>query len=250
MLVGHAAELEKAETIDALWTGVVETLATAGFDHVVYLSVDSDFDSPFVRCTVDGLYDKTPAKEDPFLHHACHNYEILLIGVEFMESHPYISEADRTFIKRASDKGFRAGLAIPMRLKGSERFGGFLLGNGLDRTSFQDRILPRAEELRLFCMIVHRRIEELVSADISETAPQPRTALVSGALPSAFDVLSPRESEVIVMLAQGRTRAQTAEVCGLSIHTVSDYAKQGYKKLGVRNRAQAAALLHQSKGAT
>ena len=50
-------------------------------------------------------------------------------------------------------------------------------------------------------------------------------------------------SEVIVLLSQGNTRAETARICGISVHTVSDYAKHGYRKLGIRNRAQAADLM-------
>ncbi len=50
------------------------------------------------------------------------------------------------------------------------------------------------------------------------------------------------------LLAHGYTRQQTAHRCNLSIHTVSDYAKSGYRKLGIRNRAQAAALVHATAG--
>ncbi|AXI48712.1 hypothetical protein C1J03_02800 [Sulfitobacter sp. SK012] len=92
-------------------------------------------------------------------------------------------------------------------------------------------------------MIIHRRIEELAEPENTTDASKPRHALVPEPLPQGFDVLTPREAEVLLLLAQGHTRKRTAHVCGLSVHTVSDYAKHGYKKLGVSNRAQVAALL-------
>jgi DNA-binding CsgD family transcriptional regulator len=133
-------------------------------------------------------------------------------------------------------------MGIPMRLQGSERFGGFLLGNGLDRMSFSQRFLPRKEEFRLFCLIVHRRIEELTRIEVTPPVEQP-SPTTNGELSTLLDRLSPREREVILMLAAGRSRAQTAEACGISVHTVSDYAKIGYRKLGVHNRAEVATLL-------
>lgn len=58
------------------------------------------------------------------------------------------------------------------------------------------------------------------------------------------DTLSPRAREIVYLLAQGRSRQETAEPCTISVHTVSDYAKSAYRKLGVNNRAQVAALIY------
>lgn len=240
MFVDQAARIETGQTIDAVWDGLLEALPLIGMDHAVYISVNADFEDPFVRATIPDIYKETPPREDPFLNHCCVSYEIYPAGLAYAHRYSFISEADREFLTRVSENGLHAGIAIPMRLKGNERFGGFILGNGMEMVEFSARILPRAEELRLFCMIIHRRIEELISEPIADA---PRAPLVGRALPDAFDALTPRESEVIVLLAQGKSRAETAEICNISIHTVSDYAKQGYRKLGVRNRAEAAALM-------
>ena len=93
---------------------------------------------------------------------------------------------------------------------------------------------------------MHRRIEELTNTT-PNVDPEPMDfakPLLAPSLPVQFDVLSPREREVVYLLAQGRSRQEAAEICGISVHTVSDYAKSGYRKLGVNNRAQAAAILH------
>ncbi len=244
MLIKHAAELEKEDDVEILWQGVVETLACAGFDHAIYLTVSADLERPFLRCTLDGLYDLTPPTKDPFLRYACSSYGIVQIGSEFVDGHPYITDAERSFVERAGSRGFRAGFGIPMRLQSSHRFGGFIVGTGLDRATFTARISPRAEEMRLFCLIIHRRIEELTGPVPTQTQQDFRQPLIAPVLPQLFDTLSPREREIIYLLAQGRSRKETAKICGISVHTVSDYAKSSFRKLNIHNRAQAAALIY------
>lgn len=243
MLFDHAAKLEQAEDIDALWNGLLKVLPIAGLDHAIYISVSNDFKDPFVRTSIDGLYDERPPQEDPFLTHCCASYEIYPIGTAFLHRYPYVSNEERAFIQRAGRRGLNAGLAIPMRLKGADRFGGFIIGNGQSMTDFERSLMPRAEELRLFCMIVHRRIEELVAPEQAKTDPTERPGLVGRDLPPVFDTLTPRETEVILLLSQGKQRAESARLCGISIHTLSGYAKSGYRKLGISNAAQAAALI-------
>jgi DNA-binding NarL/FixJ family response regulator len=50
---------------------------------------------------------------------------------------------------------------------------------------------------------------------------------------------SARESEIIRLLAKGLTYAEISSVLGLSVHTVGDYIKAIYKKLGATSRGEA-----------
>jgi two-component system response regulator DesR len=59
----------------------------------------------------------------------------------------------------------------------------------------------------------------------------------SEALPAS---LSPREREVLALIARGATNKEIAERLYLSPHTVKDHTSSLYRKLGVRNRAEAA----------
>jgi len=52
--------------------------------------------------------------------------------------------------------------------------------------------------------------------------------------------ISPREHEVLCVLATGATNAEIARRLGLSPHTVKQHTCSIYRKLGARNRAQAA----------
>ena len=52
--------------------------------------------------------------------------------------------------------------------------------------------------------------------------------------------LSPRERDVLALLGDGATNREIAERLHLSPHTVKDHTSALYRKLGVRNRAEAA----------
>lgn len=51
--------------------------------------------------------------------------------------------------------------------------------------------------------------------------------------------LTPREQEVLKLIAKGLNRKDVAELLGLSKYTVSDYIKVIYRKLDVSSRAEA-----------
>lgn len=51
--------------------------------------------------------------------------------------------------------------------------------------------------------------------------------------------LTPRESDVLRLIARGCTYAQVAERLGVSLHTVTSHVKNAYRKLGVRSGAAA-----------
>lgn len=61
-------------------------------------------------------------------------------------------------------------------------------------------------------------------------APAPETGATN---------LSPRELEVVAGISQGATNAEIAKTLFLSPHTVKEHTSSIYRKLGVRNRAQA-----------
>ena len=241
-LLDKAGQIEQLETIEQIWQETLETLGRRGLDCVIYITVDSDGTSPLVLTNSPGIYDGSDPKDDPFLAYACDSYDVMCVGPEYVPTHDMLKPPEREFIRRASASGFRSGLGLPMRLRGSQRYGGFMLGCQLDRAAFEERILPRAETFRLFCLLVHRRIEELGQTAVSAANGSFRDLLV--APPSAgFAGLSPRESEVIYLLAQGITRKEAARLCGISPNTVADYTKSAYRKLGVQNRVEAARLV-------
>ena len=51
--------------------------------------------------------------------------------------------------------------------------------------------------------------------------------------------LSDRESEVLALITQGKSNAEIAALCYLSINTVKSYVRSVYRKIGVESRTQA-----------
>ena len=73
------------------------------------------------------------------------------------------------------------------------------------------------------------------------------TAASSGPRPQAEGIvrgngaaLTPREREVLALLAQGRANKQIAPRLGITEHTVKAHVAAIYEKLGAGNRAEAA----------
>jgi DNA-binding NarL/FixJ family response regulator len=58
---------------------------------------------------------------------------------------------------------------------------------------------------------------------------------------SDAEELSPREHEVLDLLARGYLYKEIAEALGISVPTVNTYIRRIYEKLHVRSRAQAVA---------
>jgi DNA-binding NarL/FixJ family response regulator len=60
--------------------------------------------------------------------------------------------------------------------------------------------------------------------------------------PSPFTALTPRERDVLALLARGESNKRIAAALNLSIGTVKGYVSAIFEKLGVEDRTQAALL--------
>jgi DNA-binding NarL/FixJ family response regulator len=76
---------------------------------------------------------------------------------------------------------------------------------------------------------------ELAARSADGAAPEPR-------LPSADPGLTPREREVLELLARGMGNKGVARVLGISEHTVKAHVGAVFEKLGASTRAEAVAI--------
>jgi DNA-binding NarL/FixJ family response regulator len=68
--------------------------------------------------------------------------------------------------------------------------------------------------------------------------------------PSPFGALTPRERDVLALIAQGESNKRIAAALNLSIGTVKGYVSAIFEKLGVEDRTQAALLVAKHAGAS
>jgi DNA-binding NarL/FixJ family response regulator len=76
--------------------------------------------------------------------------------------------------------------------------------------------------------------------------PSPRPASPGLVWPAQSIGLTERESQTLVLLAEGLSNREIAAALFLSAETVKSYLAQVFQKLGVRNRVEAAAFVHRS----
>ncbi len=78
--------------------------------------------------------------------------------------------------------------------------------------------------------------------------PSPRQANPDFAWPGKEQGLTERESEVLVLLAEGLSNREIAAALYIGTETVKGYVSQALRKLDLRNRVQAASYVHRTAG--
>ena len=105
---------------------------------------------------------------------------------------------------------------------------GYVLKDCLDPDLVAQVVALRAGSAPMSPGIARMVLKRLRAA---HDAPEPATGI------------SPRETEVLRLLARGYSYAETAEQLGITRHTVCSHIKNSYRKLAVRTAAEAVAKL-------
>jgi DNA-binding NarL/FixJ family response regulator len=69
-----------------------------------------------------------------------------------------------------------------------------------------------------------------------------------GGLPGSIEALTPRQRQVLELVAAGRSNAEIAAELIISVNTVKFHMRTIYSQLGVRNRRELPRLLARSRG--
>ncbi|MEW2566205.1 response regulator transcription factor [Streptomyces sp. NPDC047070] len=85
-------------------------------------------------------------------------------------------------------------------------------------------------------------IPEAARRSLDHLPQRPASALAASVVPS----LTPRETEVIALLTQGKSNAEIAEKLSVSTATVRSHVHHLLRKLGVGSRAQAVAVAYET----
>lgn len=107
-------------------------------------------------------------------------------------------------------------------------------GNPAEGIDIQDGLSERTLKLSYVGQIGAREVLLRIMEDTS--------ARDEDVLRKAFGAVTQREAEVLAWIARGKSNRDIAEILGLSPRTVNKHLEQIYAKIGVENRAAAAAM--------
>ena len=236
-LMDQIAELESIESLDDVWFQFEKIARQMGFTYVTYTMASSVSSEYYYHDNTGTHKNNEPAFYDPFLEYCCHNYEVTYTGPDFVDDYPYLSEEAVALIKQGAQSGFVSGVGVPVRLIGSNRYGGFNLGTPLPRQEFLNRFSGEVDTVRLCCVMIQRHIETLMDnfnilCDQSQNNIPAKENIQMG-------LLTEREREIMVYIANGMSRKSCAETLSLSEGTISTHIKNIYRKLGVHNKVDA-----------
>lgn len=227
----HVRDYETAvaacRTPEALWGLIGGYFHDTDVERVVYLHLppigSPDERSPRIRA--DGYPDELVSRylverlyrDNPLLRHAQTSADP--VYWDEIADDPTLTPRERDFVAELQDHGLGCGVGMPVYGRNG-RVGHCGLG-------FRDGVRRLAPEvLRTFqwvCQLGHLRYCDMLQEML-------------GPAPS----LSERESEVLALVARGKSNTLIGEILGISSHTVDAHLRRIYLKLGVFDRISAA----------
>lgn len=227
-LDGFLVASQEAVSLPALTHAFLERVRRAGFTRANYVQVISNFERlPLTVGTrlLDGQADPpvTPPRltyfdPDPAMSRKLvqlEPYTWVAITQEFTLNTEIM---DRVAEYRSA--GYVDGVTIPVSLREGD-IAAFTFVQPMVIFSIADAVFKK---LQYLCQTMHARY----------------AALDPG---KAVGKLSARETQVMMLLAVGKTNASIASELNISVHTVNTLVRRCFTKLGVSNRVEAAARM-------
>ena len=124
------------------------------------------------------------------------------------------------------------------------------LGKALSDAAPDGLVMPFVENYDILKPLLEREIKNDLISKIIELGEAATARNAAGTRPAAFDVLTPREFEIVGLMAQRLSNREIAEQLYLSEGSVKQYVNQIYSKLHIEGdtrtkRAQLARLLRE-----
>ncbi len=136
----------------------------------------------------------------------------------------------RAFFREAAQSGVgNQGLTVTIRGPLGQ-FAILTINDATTDENWQAFVKDYTQDMLVLSHYIHKRVQELILPGEDAKIPE----------------LSPRERDVLALLATGQSRGQIADRLGISEHTVRVYLDTGRAKLGALNTTQAVALAIQA----
>jgi len=136
------------------------------------------------------------------------------------------NKRSRQMLREATEFGVgNQGLTVPIRGPLGQ-FAVLTLNDTSKDETWQSFIKEYTQDMLVISHYLHKRVHEVLPKE--EEEPQ--------------KTLSPREQDVLSLLATGKNRGQIADFLGISEHTVRVYLDTARSKMGALNTVQAVAM--------
>lgn len=223
-LTSFIEALQRATTLDDLQSVILGLRTHFDVEHLVYHSVNSTGQQyavlTYAPVWVDRYIDEDFARIDPVVQ-GC-----------FRRFHPvdwknldWSGRNTRAFLGEALDAGVgNQGYSVPIRGPNGQ-FAMFTVSHRANDDTWQRFTAEHVSDLILIAHFINQKALEIER----------------GTDFHAMQSLSPREIDVLTMLAMGLNRAQAADSLAISEHTFRTYVESARFKLGATNTTQAVA---------
>ncbi|MCB2129640.1 MAG: LuxR family transcriptional regulator [Rhodobacteraceae bacterium] len=216
--------LQQATTLEALQTVILGLRDYLGTEHLVYHSVNSTGQQYAVLTYqpewVDRYLEQDYARIDPVVQGCLRRYH----PVDWKHL-DWGGRATRNFLVEAMDAGVgNQGYSVPIRGPNGQ-FAMFTVSDRVSDGKWERFTHERTSDLILLAHFINQKALEIERGS---------DFLVTKAL-------SPREVDVLTLLALGFNRAQAADSLSISEHTFRTYLESARLKLGAANTTQAVA---------
>ncbi len=223
-LPGFISGLQQATTLDGLQSVILGVRDRLDVEHVVYHSVNSTGQQYAVLTY-------SPSWVDHYLAEDFARIDPVVLGC-FRRFNPvnwknldWSGRATRTFLGDALAAGVgNQGYSIPIRGPNGQ-FALFTVSHRANDDTWETFTAERVSDLILIAHFINQKALEIEGGHDLH----------------AMQSLSPREIDVLTMLAMGLNRAQAAESLAISEHTFRTYVESARFKLGANNTTQAVA---------
>lgn len=238
MLSAGVAALRNAPTLDDLVESIPVHTARLGYERVMFSWVDNERWVPRSMYTMSGPTEAAEilaAGSPPHVHVrdllevdvVRRRRTILVLDADSNPRvHPNITPVSQSRTYVAAPIVARNHVAAFVHLDRNVETG---LNDEFDR-----------HLLALFCESIGALVDRLLSVDNPVAAPLP----MSPTLVEWTQALTSREHDVLRLVAQGLTNAEIGQRLFVSPETTKSHLKNLMRKLGARNRGEAAALFH------
>ena len=227
-------KLERTERSRQVWQLIVALGQELNLPYIDFIAASNFRDwrkTLFIRTSYDSNW-LQDVNRDPdlqqwsyFRHHAMHYLTPIAVGIEFLDEYRHIPQARVDVLRRAAEKGIRAGFSIPLRTFAPPQAALMTFSGSMSRRQMTEVIKAHGWTLHSAALMAHQRYTQLFAAEFTER-----------------NQITPKQTELIELIGLGHQDKVIADMLGISISAVRQRLNALMANTGMKSRTELAAL--------